>query len=82
MTEESKNEEPIIITFDDVPYKASDLNDDQLPLAVELNKVVPQLKKIEEDHTRLSLFKNLLIKEFKRSLEVETPEDTQPEESE
>ena len=39
MTEEKKemtNEEPIIITFDDVPYRASDLNEKQLPLAVDL----------------------------------------------
>jgi len=84
MTEESKktNEEPIIITFDDVPYRASDLNDEQLPIAVELNDIVPQLQRMEKDHARLTRFKNYLIQDFKRSLEVETPEDTQPEENE
>jgi len=82
MTEESKNEEPIIITFDDVPYRASDLNEEQLPIAVELNEIVPQLQRMEKDHARLSRFKNYLVQDFKRSLEVETPEDTQPEESE
>ena len=84
MTEESKktNEEPIIITFDDVPYRASDLNDEQLPIAVELNDIVPQLQRMEKEHARLTRFKNYLIQDFKRSLEVETPEDTQPEENE
>ena len=84
MTEESKktNEEPIIITFDDVPYRASDLNDEQLPIAVELNDIVPQLQRMEKDHARLSRFKNYLVQDFKRSLEVETPEAEQPEESE
>jgi len=84
MTEESKktNEEPIIITFDDVPYRASDLNDEQLPIAVELNDIVPQLQRMEKDHARLTRFKNYLIQDFKRSLEVETPEDTQSEENE
>jgi hypothetical protein len=82
MTEESKNEEPIVITFDDVPYRASDLNDEQLPIAVELNEIVPQLQRMEKDHARLTRFKNYLIQDFKRSLEVETPEAEQPEESE
>jgi len=85
MTEEKKetsNEEPIILTFDDVPYRASDLTDEQLPIAVELNEIVPQLQRMEKDHARLSRFKNYLVQDFKRSLEVETPEDTQPEESE
>jgi hypothetical protein len=82
MTEESKNEEPIIITFDDVPYRASDLNEEQLPLAVDLNQIVPELRQLEQRHSRLMREKNHLVQDFKRSLEVETPEDTQPEESE
>lgn len=85
MTEEKKemtNEEPIIITFDDVPYRASDLNEEQLPIAVELNEIVPQLQRLEREHLKLNRFKNYLVQDFKRSLEVETPEDTQPEESE
>ena len=84
MTEESKktNEEPIIITFDDVPYRASDLNDEQLPIAVELNEIVPQLQRMEKDHARLTRFKNYLIQDFKRSVEVETPEAEQPKENE
>jgi hypothetical protein len=85
MTEEKKemtNEEPIIITFDDVPYRASELNEEQLPIAVELNEIVPQLQRLEREHLKLNRFKNYLVQDFKRSLEVETPEDTQPEESE
>ena len=84
MTEESKktNEEPIIITFDDVPYRASDLNEEQLPLAVDLNQIVPELRQLEQRHIRLMREKNYLVQDFKRSLEVETPEDTQPEENE
>jgi hypothetical protein len=85
MTKEKKemsNEEPIILTFDDVPYRASDLNDEQLPIAVELNEIVPQLQRLEREHLKLNRFKNYLVQDFKRSLEVETPEDTQTEESE
>lgn len=85
MTEEKKemsNEEPIILTFDDVPYRASDLNDEQLPIAVELNEIVPQLQRLEREHLKLNRFKNYLVQDFKRSLEVETPEAEQPEESE
>ena len=82
MTEESKNEEPIIITFDDVPYRASDLNEEQLPIAVELNEIVPELQRLEKSHAKLSRFKNYLVQDFKRSLEVETLEAEQKEESE
>ena len=85
MTEEKKemtNEEPIILTFDDVPYRASDLNEEQLSIAVELNEIVPELQRLEKSHAKLSRFKNYLVQDFKRSLEVETPEDTQIEESE
>jgi len=85
MTEEKKemsNEEPIILTFDDVPYRASDLNDEQLPIAVELNEIVPQLQRLEREHLKLNRFKNYLVQDFKRSLEVETPEAEQTEESE
>ena len=84
MTKEKKemtNEEPVIITFDDVPYRASDLNEEQLPLAVDLNQIVPELRQLEQRHSRLMREKNHLVQDFKRGLEVETPEDTQPEES-
>lgn len=76
MTEESKKEEPIIITFDDVPYRASDLNEKQLPIAIELNEIVPELQRLEKSHAKLSRFKNYLVQDFKRSLEVETPEES------
>ena len=82
MTEEMTKEEPIILTFDDVEYRASDLSDDQRGIAVELNEIVPQLQRLERDHAKLNRFKNYLIQDFQRSLEVETPEDAQPEESE
>ena len=82
MTEDMTNEEPIILTFDDVEYRASDLSDDQRGIAVELNEIVPQLQRLERDHAKLNRFKNYLIQDFQRSLEVETPEDAQPEESE
>ena len=85
MTEEKKemsNEEPIILTFDDVPYRASDLNEEQLSLAIDLNQIVPELRQLEQRHARVMREKNHLVNDFKRSLEVETPEDTQTEESE
>ena len=75
-------EEPIILTFDDVEYRASDLNVDQQMIAVELNEIVPELQRLEKSHAKLNRFKNYLIQDFQRSLTVETPEDAQPEESE
>ena len=77
-----KNEEPIILTFDDVEYRASDLNVDQQMIAVELNEIVPELQRLEKSHAILNRFKNYLIQDFQRSLEVETPEDAQPDVSE
>ena len=82
MTEEMTKEEPIILTFDDVEYRASDLNVDQQMIAVELNEIVPELQRLEKSHAKLNRFKNYLIQDFQRSLTVETPEDAQPEESE
>ena len=82
MTEEMKKEEPIILTFDDVEYRASDLSDDQRGIAIELNEIVPQLQRLERDHAKLNRFKNYLIQDFQRSLTVKTPEDAQPEETE
>ena len=82
MTEEMKKEEQIILTFDDVEYRASDISDDQRGIAIELNEIVPQLQRLERDHAKLNRFKNYLIQDFQRSLTVETPEDAQPEESE
>ena len=85
MTEEKKemtNEEPIILTFDDVPYRASDLNEEQLSLAIDLNQIVPELRQLEQRHARVMREKDHLVQDFKRSLEVETPEAEQPEESE
>lgn len=70
-----KNEEPIILTFDDVEYRASDLSDDQRGIAIELNEIVPQLQRLERDHAKLNRFKNYLIQDFQRSLTVETPEE-------
>tara|TARA_R110000803_G_scaffold149749_1_gene215227 strand:+ start:289 stop:576 length:288 start_codon:yes stop_codon:yes gene_type:complete len=78
MTEEKKemtNEEPIILTFDDVEYRASDLNVDQQMIAVELNEIVPELQRLEKSHAKLNRFKNYLIQDFQRSLTVETPEE-------
>ena len=77
-----KKEEPIILTFDDVEYRASDLSDDQRGIAIELNEIVPQLQRLERDHAKLNRFKNYLIQDFQRSLTVETLEDAQPEETE
>lgn len=74
-------EEPILITFDDVPYRASDLEPNQQALAVDLNDIVREMNNLELRHARLTREKNHAINDFKRSLEVETQEDAQPEES-
>jgi len=51
-------------------------------LAVDLNQIVPELRQLEQRHARLMREKDHLVQDFKRSLEVETPEAEQPEESE
>jgi len=73
-------EEPILITFDDVPYRASDLEPNQQSLAADLNDMVREMNQLELRHARITREKNHAINDFKRSLEVETQEDAQPEE--
>ena len=79
MTEEKKemtNEEPVIITIDDTPYRASDLNDEQITLANELQVIARDMQQLEAQFNKLNRDKTYRVSDFQRSLEVETPEDS------
>ena len=45
-----KNEEPVIITFNDVQYRKSDLNEEQIALASRLNVIGRKLATLQAAH--------------------------------
>ncbi len=75
MTEEMKNEEPVIITFNEVEYRAEDLSDAQKDIAMKLNasgKKLARLQEVYDDYVITNDYKNIMIKAFESStMEVE-----------
>lgn len=82
--EENKmeNQEPVIINFNGVEYRASDLNEDQLGLAAKLNvagKKLARLQDAYDDYVITNEYKNLVIESFDKAInaveEVEVVEE-------
>jgi hypothetical protein len=75
MTEEVKNEEPVIITFNEVEYRAEDLSDTQKDIAMKLNasgKKLARLQEVYDDYVITNDYKNIMIKAFESTtMEVE-----------
>lgn len=75
MTEEMKNEEPVIITFNEVEYRAEDLSDAQKDIAMKLNasgKKLARLQEVYDDYVITNDYKNIMIKAFESTtMEVE-----------
>ena len=75
MTEEVKNEEPVIITFNEVEYRAEDLSDTQKDIAMKLNasgKKLARLQEAYDDYVITNDYKNIMIKAFESTtMEVE-----------
>ena len=69
-----QEENPVIITYNDVEYRRSDLNEEQMGLAVELNVVGKQLARLQEaaqTFNSLNNYKNILIEKFDTTLPKE-----------
>ena len=74
--EENKmeNQEPVIITFNNVEYRASDLNEEQMALAAKLNVAGKKLARLQEhydDYVITNEYKNLVIESFDRAINAE-----------
>lgn len=73
-----KNEEPVIITFNDVQYRKSDLNEEQIALASRLNVIGRKLATLQaahDDYVMTNDYKNIIIQSFERSLKPEVVEE-------
>jgi hypothetical protein len=74
------NEDKVIINFNNREYKADDLNDEQMQLAIKLNKAAKQLVRLQDSADTYALInehKNMLIEQFDKTL---TKEDETKEE--
>jgi len=74
--EENKmeNQEPVVITFNNVEYRASDLNEEQMALAAKLNiagKKLARLQEYYDDYVITDEYKNLCIQSFDRAINAE-----------
>ena len=77
-----KNEEPVIITFNDVQYRKSDLNEEQIALASRLNVIGRKLATLQaahDDYVMTNDYKNIVIQSFERSLKPEVVEEKKKE---
>lgn len=77
--EENKmeNQEPVIITFNNVEYRASDLNEEQMALAAKLNVAGKKLARLQEyydDYVITNEYKNLVIESFDRAIKAANEE--------
>ena len=77
--EENKmeNKEPVIITFNNVEYRASDLNEEQMALAAKLNVAGKKLARLQEyydDYVITNEYKNLVIESFDRAIKATNEE--------
>ena len=77
-----KNEEPVIITFNDVQYRKSDLNEEQIALASRLNVIGRKLATLQaahDDYVMTNDYKNIVIQSFERSINPEVVEEVKEE---
>lgn len=77
MSKEKNNmqeENPVIITYNDVEFRASDLNEEQMALAAKLNVAGRKLNRLQEaydDYVITNEYKNLMIQSFDRAINAE-----------
>ena len=82
--EENKmeNQEPVVITFNNVEYRASDLNEEQMALAAKLNVAGKKLARLQEyydDYVITNEYKNLVIESFDRAINTEVEAEVEEE---
>lgn len=78
-----QEENPVIITYNDVEYRASDLNEEQLALAAKLNVAGRKLNRLQEaydDYVITNEYKNLVIESFDRSINAKDEAEVVEEE--
>ena len=76
--ENMENQEPVIITFNNVEYRQSDLNEEQMALASRLNVIGRKLATLQaahDDYVMTNDYKNIIIQSFERSLKPEVVEE-------
>ena len=75
-----ENQEPVIITFNDVEYRKSDLNEEQIALASRLNIIGRKLATLQaahDDYVMTNDYKNIVIQSFERSINPEVVEEAE-----
>ena len=80
--ENMENQEPVIITFNNVEYKKSDLTEEQMALASRLNVIGRKLATLQaahDDYVMTNDYKNIVIQSFERSLKPEVVEEKKKE---
>ena len=73
-----ENQEPVIITFNNVEYRQSDLNEEQMALASRLNVIGRKLATLQaahDDYAMTNDYKNIVIQSFERSINPEVVEE-------
>ena len=76
--ENMENQEPVIITFNNVEYIKSDLNEEQMALASRLNVIGRKLATLQaahDDYVMTNDYKNIVIQSFERSINPEVVEE-------
>ena len=80
--ENMENQEPVIITFNNVEYRKSDLTEEQMALASRLNVIGRKLATLQaahDDYVMTNEYKNIAIQSFERSLKPEVVEEKKKE---
>ena len=80
--ENMENQEPVIITFNNVGYRQSDLTEEQMALASRLNvigRTLATLQAAHDDYVMTNDYKNIVIQSFERSLKPEVVEEVKEE---
>ncbi len=86
MSKEKNNmqeENPVIITYNDVEFRASDLNEEQMALAAKLNVAGRKLNRLQEaydDYVITNEYKNLVIESFDRAINAKDEAEVVEEE--
>ena len=76
--ENMENQEPVIITFNNVEYRQSDLTEEQMALASRVNVIGRKLATLQaahDDYVMTNDYKNIIIQSFERSLKPEVVEE-------
>jgi hypothetical protein len=79
-----KQEDQVVITYNDTEYRAADLNEEQMAIAAKLNVAGRKLARLQEsydDYVITNEYKNLCIESFDRAINAVEEEAEVVEES-